>query len=527
MFKALLKKQFLEMISSFLINGKTGKKRSRSALLGFGVLMVYVFGVIGFLFWEYSGVLCAPLALNGLSWVYFALIGIFAVTLGVFITVFSGYTKLYKAKDNDLMLSLPLPSWMILFSRLLSLYALAFLFGGLIFIPALIKYFLVVGVSFLPLLFSVFMLFLLPLGALFISCLLGLLISFISVRLPAKNILSMVFAVAFILVYFWGYSKINTGLQYLILHGATVGGTIKKWLFPLWQMGLACTGKALPMLWAFLLFFGSFTLLYLLLCKTFLSVVMRKEKTSRVKYSEGKGKSRPVFFSLLKKESLRLLKNPMLFLNCAIGSVLLLLLPVLALFNIDFLQQISIPLGGSVALILALILCGMSTTNLLTASSVSLEGESLWVLRSLPIKTSLIFAGKIFLHFLFTGIPVFLSGLVLGILLKISALTLALALIVSLACCLLFALLGLAVNLKFPNLHWTNEVVVAKQGLAPMLTMFSGMGMVLLLVGGYFLFGKYMAQSLYLCVCLTVLLLANFAFVCWLKKRGEKIFENL
>jgi len=88
-------------------------------------------------------------------------------------------------------------------------------------------------------------------------------------------------------------------------------------------------------------------------------------------------------------------------------------------------------------------------------------------------------------------------------------------------------LMGLAINLKFPNLHWTNETAAVKQGLSSALAMFGGWGVALLPLGGYFLFGKYLPAWGYALLCLTLFVLACVGLIVWLKRRGEKIFENL
>ena len=48
-----------------------------------------------------------------------------------------------------------------------------------------------------------------------------------------------------------------------------------------------------------------------------------------------------------------------------------------------------------------------------------------------------------------------------------------------------------------------------------------------LLVGGYFLFGKYLPAWGYMLVCAGALTLASVGVWIWLKKRGTMIFEEL
>ena len=61
-----------------------------------------------------------------------ALVG---VLMGVFGSVFNTFSGLYQAKDNDLLLSLPIPVRAILASRLLGVYLMGLTFSGVILLP--------------------------------------------------------------------------------------------------------------------------------------------------------------------------------------------------------------------------------------------------------------------------------------------------------------------------------------------------------------------------------------------------------
>ena len=74
MLKALLKKQFIE-ISAFFVSGKDGKRRKPMAIFGIALLMIYVVGAMGGLFWLLSGTLCEVFVGMSLDWAYFALFG--------------------------------------------------------------------------------------------------------------------------------------------------------------------------------------------------------------------------------------------------------------------------------------------------------------------------------------------------------------------------------------------------------------------------------------------------------------------
>ena len=131
MLKLLVKKQFLEMFRSFFYNQKTQRARSAAGSIAFVAgYVLLMLGVIGGSFGMLFSRICLPLATVGMAWLYFLLAGMLALLLGVFGSVFSTFSSLYQAKDNDLLLALPIPVRCILVSRLLAVYLMGLMFGG-------------------------------------------------------------------------------------------------------------------------------------------------------------------------------------------------------------------------------------------------------------------------------------------------------------------------------------------------------------------------------------------------------------
>jgi ABC-2 type transport system permease protein len=197
----LLKKQCLSALSFFTM-GKNGKKRSPKVIAAFAVLILYAVGSMGLLYWQMADMLCEPLLSLGMAWVYFAMMGTMATALGVILGIFIAKTRLYEAKDNDLLLSMPIPSWVILLSRTVGLYLFTLFIEGIVFIPAILRYFTIVGFSLLPVVCSVAVMILLPFLALALFFMLGWVIAFISAKIPGKNTLEVLFSVAFLVGYF-------------------------------------------------------------------------------------------------------------------------------------------------------------------------------------------------------------------------------------------------------------------------------------------------------------------------------------
>ena len=60
-----------------------------------------------------------------------------AILLGIFGSVFSTYTGLYLAKDNDLLLSMPIPVQTIMFARLMGVYLMGLMYLAVVIVPAI------------------------------------------------------------------------------------------------------------------------------------------------------------------------------------------------------------------------------------------------------------------------------------------------------------------------------------------------------------------------------------------------------
>ena len=128
MLKLLVKKQLAEMFRGYFYDPKKNRARSRGGMITlfvlFGFLMVVVLG--GAFAAVAIGLGSAFLPL-GLGWLYYTIMGFMAVLLGCFGSVFNTYSGLYLARDNDLILSLPIPVGTVIAARLTGVYLMGLL----------------------------------------------------------------------------------------------------------------------------------------------------------------------------------------------------------------------------------------------------------------------------------------------------------------------------------------------------------------------------------------------------------------
>ena len=139
MLKTLLKKQMAEIFRNYFYDPKKNKMRSRGATIAYIALYALLMvGLLGGMFALMAVGLCGPLVEGGMGWLYYLLMGLIAVFLGTFGSVFSTYSSLYLSKDNDLLLSLPIPVRCVMASRLLGVYLLGLMYAAVVIVPGVI-----------------------------------------------------------------------------------------------------------------------------------------------------------------------------------------------------------------------------------------------------------------------------------------------------------------------------------------------------------------------------------------------------
>ena len=192
MLKILLKRQMTEIFRNYVYDAKKNKKRSKAATISFIVLYVYIMvGVLGGMFAALSMAICGPLCGFGLGWLYFALLGLLSVLLGAFGSVFNTFSGLYLPKDNDLLLSMPIPVRYIMASRLLGVYLMGLMYSGVVSVPAVVVYIVTQGADVQRIVGGLLFVLLTSVIVMILSCLLGYVVARISKKLKNKSLITV------------------------------------------------------------------------------------------------------------------------------------------------------------------------------------------------------------------------------------------------------------------------------------------------------------------------------------------------
>ena len=537
MLKTLMKKQFMEVNQFFFVNKKTGQLRTAgkrvASLVGWVLVLLMMLGLFFLLAANLGGLLLPP----GLTWVYFAFMATLTLVMGVFGTVFNSYSALFHARDNELLLSLPVPVRTILLARLGMTYLLALMYCALVWVPTVLYYALAAPVVEGAVVASgLLMLLVLSLITLVLSCALGWLVAVIATHVKNKSLVTVVVTVALVGVYYYVYFNSMNALQNpeTWLSGAESALMGSAW--PLYQLGLACCGNLSSLLGVTVLALVLMAGCWLGMSKSFLGIVSGGASRAQVKaeYAADQVKSGSAKQALQRRELKRWISNPTYLMNTGLGVLFMVLMAVAGLWNADVLREIvaefqaEIPVVGDyVPLLVLLVIMMLAGMDAVCTPSVSLEGKTLWILRSLPVDTRAILDAKMNLQIKVNAVPSVLCALALGYAFGMDAVTVALVAVAAGVYVWFSSAADLLVGLMNPNLNWTSEVVPVKQSGAVMIALFGGWALCLV-IGALAFFTVDVLGAAGLMALLAVLFAALTLLVRkWLHSEGVRRFEAL
>ena len=459
------------------------------------------------------------------------MLDILGVLLATLVTMFSADLTLFRAKDNETLLSMPIPPGYILLARMLPLYVISLIFTGSVVIPELIVYQATVGLSAWGIIANVIMFLALGFLALGLSAVLGWLVSLINSRMKGNSMASLIATVVFLGLYFFFYLQMNKFSQALVSHSSAMADWIHRFLPPLYFVGRAHTGSVIGLGLGLLTIAVIFGVIYYVLSRTFRGVVINASKTVSHRMGKGVIASVSQARTLLAKELRHFYSSTTYMMNCGLGPVFMIIAAVLALIKKDavtdavaVLEDVFGPMTSLLPGILAFIIFLLISTCYYTMPSISLEGKSMWILQSLPLDPMKVFMSKIKMEYILCVPGTLILTTVMALITRMSVLGWAAALLAALAYITFTAFFGLWINMKRPSFDWTNEAYPIKQGLNPLICLLGEWLLTVALGGLFFLVGGFMPVELYLVVVAAVLLLVSFAMYKWLAGKGRAMF---
>ena len=533
MLKVLVKKQLMEIFRSYFYNAKKNKAYSKGATAAYVVLFVMLMvGVLGGIFTGMALMICKPMAEAEVEWFYFALMGLTAILLGAFGSVFNTFSSLYLSKDNDLLLSLPIQVSVIMISRLMSVYLMGLMYSGAVTLPAVIVYWVTVEFSVKAVAGGILYLVLISIFVMTLSCALGWIVAKISLRLKHKSFITVIISLAFFGGYYFISFQAQRLISELLANAVVYGMQVKSFAYPVYLLGMSGTGDLGALFVVMAAVLVLFAVMWLLMSKSFLKIATSTGKTEHKVYREKTVKCKSIPTALLGREVLHFTSSPNYMLNCGLGIILLPVAGIAFLVKgkdlCMILNQIFGDRPGSVMLILCAALCALASMNDMSAPSVSLEGKNLWLIQSLPITPWQVLRAKLLLHAGLTGIPMLFCVICMAVTGICPWEQLLLSFVLCLGYVLLMALSGLFLGLKMPNLNWTSELAPIKQSACVAVNLFGGFLYTLLFAAGYLMTDLWkMGFAGYTGIFTGITFLLCLVLYRWLKKKGSQILAEL
>lgn len=530
MFKALLKTRMLYFFSA-MVRGKSGKKGLTVGKIVLIVLLyVYLMLVFGILFGSLFASVAVPFYTQGISWMYFAIYALISFAIMLFGSSALAKTQLFDAKDNDLLLSMPIPPRIILLSRISFLVIVNLFYQLVVSVPAALAWGIFIGFKISEFVRFVVITLLLILFSTALSLFLGWLIALASSRAKNKTLISVLFTLAFLAVYFYFYSSAQKYVMMLAQNGEEIASGMKK-VLPLYWLGKAVAdGNAAYFALSSAIMLIPFIIALAILSRTFLKIVSASKAAVKVKSKKVRYEQTSADKALLRRDVARLFSSSAYLLNSGVGIVF-------SIFAAGFIavkgRDIMSSLGEGadmgrlvIAVLMIFAAAFMIGMILFTSASISIEGKTLWILKSLPVKASRILWSKLKLHIIAAAPVGIAMWLAVNVSFYVNWAFAVYSLLIIASYVFLTAGIGLAENINHPILDWDNEAVAVKSGVSVLFTMLLNMA---LAIAPIVLVLALTMIDLWLTLAIWFVLMAaaNAGVYVWLMTIGAKRFMEL
>ena len=528
----LVKKQLMEVFKGYFYDAKKNRMRSKKAIAAWFIFFIAIMvGFFGGMFFTLADSICAGLSSAGLGWLYFLLMCGIGIALGAFGSVFNSYSGLYLSKDNDLLLSLPIPLSTILASRLFNVYLLGAIYGATALIPTLLVYWIRTGVTAAKLVCGILLFVIVTVFVMLLSCLLGWVIAKLSQKIKNKSFVSLIAMLLFIGLYYFCYFKANGFIQDIITNAESYGAKIKGSAYALYLFGRIGEGDLLAAAVFLAAVAVFFFLVWRVLHRSFLGLATAGGSSAKVRYTEKAVREKSVFGAFLAKEFGRFTSSANYMLNCGMGVLLIPASGVLLLIKgrmaFEAIDKVFASRPGSALILLCTGLCLLASMNDMATPSVSLEGKSIWIPQSLPVAPKTVLRAKLSVQLILTSIPMLFAAVCVTFIVDAGPAEKLLLCCLALVYSVFSAIAGTALGLRMPLLNWTNELAPIKQSGAVAISMFGGWGLWVVFAGIYLAVGYRIGAGIYMLAWIVIFAVAALLQLRWLDTKGAADFAAL
>ncbi len=238
------------------------------------------------------------------------------------------------------------------------------------------------------------------------------------------------------------------------------------------------------------------------------------------------------FRAILKNENNRYFNSPTMMLNTLIGPLGMIAITIWIMVDngntlFSFIQA---QMGVSIEIIYLLVALLFATLQVLTypaASSISLEGKQLWILRSMPIPAYKILSAKVLFNILLLAPVSTVCAVLMQIILQMSVLSFIALLIIPILASVMVSYAGVFINLCFPKLEFESEAAVIKQSMSSFIMMLGGGLLLMGLLGLTIYLSGLLAFAAVLAIIMSIFVLLDTVLIVLTYTVGQRMFNHL
>ena len=485
----LLKNSFINNTGiNSLSKGVSTSKEKKKLLISTATLVLIAI-VICFMATSYSIGLATVLKPMGYLDLILIIAVLFSCILSFITSIYKAQGTLFSSKDYDVLMALPIKNSTILTSKILSLMSISYIGTALIIVPASIVYFIYNGsLSWIFFIILIIGLIFIPMLPIIAASIIAVAITFVSSRFKHKNIATTIVGMIAVLLIMIVLMNMQSYINAFIANSDSIVKGLSSIYPPAMYLKEALVSYDIVSLIKFILISTvPFLIFVLVFSKTFKAINGKlSESYKKANYKVAELEASSITKALVTQELRRYFATPIYVMNTAVGMVLLVAAAIATLFIsketlavlLGYPEIVNIiPIGVLVILVFTI---GLSCT---TNSSISLEGNRLWILKSLPIEPKDIFKGKIITNLIITIPASIIANIIFYIGLKFEIKYLIFNLIISIVFAVISAIIGIITNLYFPKMEWTNPTTVVKQSASVLVTILLVFILILVVVG--------------------------------------------
>lgn len=522
--KLLLRPYFLSLWG---LNRLKYSHQPRAGLKRAAIFVFIPLAGLFFLLWATAYCVVMASALTAMGQLEAVPVGMLSV--GAFLTLITsiahGGQQMLAFRDYDIQMSLPVSPGLLALSRLIISYAEGLGISLLTLVPAFGVYSWFVRPGFLGYATMGVVVLLSPALPVIVGTTISALIARFSARFRSAQYLRIALSLGVMGVYFVSCFSLGSKTDEQVARMAVdLSSSLSRFYPPALLLSRALQGSVASLLTFIVLSVGAFGLaglFYTRKLRRLHSIVT--ENHARGHFRAQRLNASSPLKALYKRELARYFSSTVYVLNTLFGSIMGLICAIAVLLQPrDQLANLLSAFGDQTMILslLPVFIAFFICTGISTASSISLEGSSHWILQCLPVPVVHIFRAKILFNLtllapLFTVVPALLA-----LALRPDALTALFLFLIPLLASVSLAEFGLVINLRLHRFDWKSEKQVIKQGAPVTIVQLLSMLVIFLFVALIFVF----PDIAHLLCALLAAIFAILGLICGviLRKRAQK-----